>query len=48
MAKNMAFREAFRSLETRIALFLSLPRSSIDRMRLQERLDEIGRKSTPK
>jgi arsenate reductase len=41
--KSMAFRQAFRSMETRIKLFLSLPHSSIDRMRLQERLDAIGK-----
>src|ERR1700694_5740130 len=31
--KAFAFRKAFRSLETRIKLFLSLPLASIDRMR---------------
>lgn len=41
--KSLAFREAFRSLETRIKLFLSLPLASIDRMRLKQRLDEIGK-----
>ncbi len=40
--KNVAFREAFRSMERRIKLFLSLPLASIDRMRLKERLDAIG------
>jgi arsenate reductase (thioredoxin) len=45
--KNLAFREAFRSLETRIRLFLSLPLGSIDRMRLKERLDAIGRTAKP-
>jgi len=40
--KNFAFREAFRALETRIKLFLSLPIRSIDKMRLQERMDAIG------
>jgi len=40
--KNFAFREAFRALETRIKLFLSLPIRSIDKMRLQERIDAIG------
>jgi protein-tyrosine-phosphatase len=40
--KSLAFRDAFRSMETRIKLFLSLPLASIDRMRLQERLDAIG------
>ncbi len=41
--KSFAFREAFRSMETRIRLFLSLPLASIDRMRLKERLDAIGK-----
>jgi len=41
--RNLAFREAFRLMETRIKLFLSLPLASIDRMRLKERLDAIGR-----
>jgi len=41
--KSLAFREAFRSMETRIRLFLSLPLGSIDRMRLKERLDAIGK-----
>lgn len=41
--KSLAFRDAFRSMETRIRLFLSLPIASIDRMRLQERLDAIGK-----
>ncbi len=45
--KSLAFREAFRSLETRIKLFLSLPLASIDRMRLKERLDTIGRTPNP-
>jgi arsenate reductase (thioredoxin) len=41
--KSFAFRQAFRALETRIKLFLSLPISSIDKMRLQARMDAIGR-----
>lgn len=41
--KSLAFREAFRSLETRIKLFLNLPLAAIDRMRLKERLDAIGK-----
>lgn len=45
--KNLGFREAFRSMETRIKLFLSLPLASIDRMRLKERLDAIGQTRTP-
>lgn len=43
MDKSLAFREAFRSLETRIKLFLSLPLASIERMRLKQQLDEIGK-----
>jgi arsenate reductase len=41
--KKLAFRRAFKSMETRIKLFLSLPLQSIDRMRLQKSLDEIGK-----
>jgi protein-tyrosine-phosphatase len=41
--KNFAFRQSFKSMETRIKLFLSLPLASIDKMRLQERLDAIGK-----
>jgi arsenate reductase len=40
--RKFAFREAFRALETRIKLFLSLPIASIDKLRLQEGLDKIG------
>ncbi len=43
LERKAAFRLAFRQLENRIKLFLSLPIASIDRMRLQERLDEIGK-----
>lgn len=41
--KKFAFRQAFRAMETRINLFLSLPLRSIDQLRLQERMDEIGK-----
>jgi arsenate reductase len=41
--KMTAFRQAFRAMETRIQLFLSLPIASIDRMRLKERMDAIGK-----
>jgi protein-tyrosine-phosphatase len=44
--KWMAFRAAFQALENRIKIFTSLPLASIDRIRLQERLDAIGR-TTP-
>jgi arsenate reductase len=38
----LAFREAFRELESRIRIFTSLPLKSLDRARLQERLHAIG------
>jgi arsenate reductase (thioredoxin) len=38
-----AFREAFRTLENRIRIFTSLPLASIERIKLKEKLDEIGR-----
>jgi len=41
--RRAAFREAFRLLEKRIKLFVSLPIGSIDRMQLKQRLDAIGR-----
>jgi arsenate reductase len=39
----LAFRQAFRALDNRIKIFTSLPIASLDRLKLQERLDEIGR-----
>lgn len=38
----VAFRRAFQELERRIKIFASLPLESLDRIRLQERLDAIG------
>jgi arsenate reductase len=43
MEKKLAFRQAFKAMETRIKLFLSLPLASIEKLRLKERMDEIGR-----
>jgi arsenate reductase len=40
--KWFAFRKAFRELESRIKVFTSLPIRSLDRIRLQERLRDIG------
>jgi arsenate reductase len=40
--KWVAFRQAFRELESRIRIFTSLPLQSLDRVKLQERLREIG------
>jgi arsenate reductase len=39
----LAFRRAFRELENRIKIFVSLPIASLDRMTLQQRLDAIGK-----
>lgn len=44
--KGQAFQEAFRLMQTRIRLFLSLPLTSIDRLRLRARLDAIGQTPT--
>jgi arsenate reductase (thioredoxin) len=41
--KWLAFRQAFRELESRIKIFTSLPIKSLDRVKLQERLRDIGR-----
>lgn len=41
--KWLTFRQAFRELESRIKIFTSLPIRSLDRVKLQERLREIGR-----
>ena len=43
----VAFRAAFNALENRIKIFNSLPLASIDRMKLQERLDAIGKTVLP-
>ncbi len=45
--KWLAFRTAFRSLDSRIRIFTSLPLDSLDRIRLQERLDSIGKSAPP-
>jgi arsenate reductase len=45
--KWLAFRTTYRELENRIKAFVSLPIRSLDRIKLQRRLEEIGRsKST--
>lgn len=40
--KWLAFRSAFRELESRIRIFTSLPIRSLDRVKLQQRVREIG------
>ena len=44
--KWFAFRKTFKELENRIKIFTSLPIRSLDRIKLQERLDAIGRSRT--
>jgi protein-tyrosine-phosphatase len=41
--KHLAFADTYRMLNNRISIFVSLPMSSLDRLALQRRLDEIGR-----
>jgi arsenate reductase len=41
--KTNAFREAFRMLERRIALFTALPIASLDRLALGNKIREIGK-----
>ena len=45
--KWLAFRCAFKALDNRIKIFTSLPLASLDRIKLQERLDAIGKTRTP-
>jgi arsenate reductase (thioredoxin) len=46
IARTMAFRRAFNVLEHRIKAFASLPLTTLDKVRLAARVQEIG-KSTP-
>jgi protein-tyrosine-phosphatase len=41
--RHLAFAEAYRMLNNRISVFVSLPIDRIDKLALQKRLDEIGR-----
>lgn len=41
--KRLAFADAYRMLNNRISIFVSLPLKSLDRLTLQGRLREIGR-----
>ena len=42
----LAFKDAYRMLHQRIAIFAALPIRSLDQLSLQRRLQEIGRMST--
>ncbi len=41
--KWLAFRDTFRALDNRIRIFTSLPLATLDRIKIQERLDAIGK-----
>jgi arsenate reductase (thioredoxin) len=47
MEKWLAFREAFRQLESRIKVFASLPIRALDRVKLQQRVSQIGKQVAP-
>lgn len=40
---RLAFSETYRMLRNRISIFASLPMKSLDKLSLQEKLDEIGK-----
>jgi len=42
--KRLAFADAYRMLTRRISIFVNLPMASLDKISLQRRLHEIGRK----
>ena len=41
--RQLAFADAYRMLEARISIFANLPLDRIDRLKLKEKLEEIGR-----
>jgi arsenate reductase (thioredoxin) len=41
--QRLAFWDAYRMLNNRISIFVSLPMKSLDKLSLQKRLDDIGR-----
>jgi arsenate reductase len=43
VAQMMAFRQAFRELERRVEIFVSLPPASLDRLKFQQQLHDISR-----
>jgi len=42
--RRLAFADTYRMLGNRISIFVNLPMKSLDRLSLQRRLDEIGRR----
>jgi len=45
--RRAAFRRALIELESRIKIFVSLPIDKLDRIRLKQQLDDIGRAGAP-
>lgn len=43
--RHFAFDDTYRMLNNRLSIFTSLPMTSLDKLALQKRLDEIGRNS---
>ncbi len=46
LEKKFAFSQAYKSMDRRIKLFLRIPMTSIDQLRLKEQMDAIGQSST--
>ena len=46
--QRIAFADAYRMLFNRISIFVNLPLTSLDRLSLQRRLDEIGEEGKPR
>jgi arsenate reductase len=42
--KHFAFADTYRMLSNRISIFVNLPMKSLDKLAMQRRLDEIGRR----
>jgi hypothetical protein len=45
--KRRAFAETMRALSNRISIFVSLPMSTLDKLSLQKKLEEIGKSKPP-
>ncbi len=45
--QRAAFKKAYRELEARIKIFVSLPVAALDRVELKARVDHIGRSQSP-
>ena len=44
---QLAFSDAFRMLSNRISIFVNLPMTSLDKLSLQKKLDDIGKAGEP-